>query len=403
MKIGILTKEFPPYVYGGAGVHVESLVNEFIKKYPVYVQCFGNQNFSKKNLTVKGYNSCENLITDNKKFAGAFEALCIALKIASKKPPVDLVHCHTWYTTYIGFLLKQLYNIPLIVTLHSIEPLRPWKQEQLGSSYHLSCWMEKTAIENADKIIAVSDDTKINILRCYNIYPSKVEVIYNGMNVQEIKPTKDNSVLLKYNINPKKPYILFVGRVTRQKGLIYLLNALQNIDKKIPVVIVAGAPDEKNIYRSTVNKIKKIRATGRQIIHVEDFIKHSDLSQFFSHAAVFVCPSIYEPFGMAALEAMACGIPVVASAVGGLPEFVVPEETGYLVTFKSVSEIDHEPRNPENFSFRLAKYINIVLNNPKKAKILGNRGRQIAVKNFSWQAAAKKTINLYQRVLKNGN
>lgn len=402
MKIGILTKEYPPYVYGGAGVHVASLVKELAKHQKVFVHCFGDLNEKKKNLEIKGYSlNNHGLRPEMKKFLNVFEAQSIALKMASEKPTVDLIHCHTWYTSYTGFLIKKLYNIPLVITMHSLEPLRPWKREQLGAGYDVSCWMERLAVENADKVIANSDDTKIDTLRCYGVSPTKVEVIYNGVDVHNFRRTRKTDVLKKYKIDPHHRYLLFVGRVTRQKGLIYFLEALKYIDKKIPVVICAGAPDEKNIYETVAAKIKQIRKTGREITHIEDFVDHREINQIFSQARVFVCPSIYEPFGMATLEAMACEVPVVASAVGGLPEFVIPEETGYLVAFKSISEIDHAPRNPENFSHRLANYINHILKNPTKARTMGEKGRQVAVKGFSWQKIARDTINLYKKVLRN--
>lgn len=402
MKIGIISKEFTPYIYGGAGVHVGSLVDEFTKKHQVEVRCFGDQKINQKNLLVTGFAGCPTIEKPEfKKHRNVFDAQSISLKMATKKMNADLVHCHTWYTFYAGFLMKKLYKLPLIVTMHSIEPLRPWKREQLGNAYDLSCWMEKIAVENADKVIAVSDDMKINILRCFNISPAKVEVIYNGINAQAFKKTLTTAVLKKYHIPENKPYILFVGRITRQKGLIYLLKAFEYLNKDVTLVICAGSPDEKIIYDEITQTIKKLKNKGRKIIHIENFLKPVELKEIYSHAKVFVCPSIYEPFGIINLEAMACEVPVVASAVGGIPEVVVPEETGILVAFKSVSEIDHSPRNPFNYAYRLSEAIDLLLKNPVKAKKMGQMGRKVVLKNFTWQAIAEKTIKLYKKTINN--
>ncbi|MFA6027394.1 MAG: glycogen synthase [Patescibacteria group bacterium] len=403
MKIGILTKEYPPYVYGGAGVHVAALVKELIKTNQVNVKCFGDQNFAEKNLKVRGYASCSGLSIKDKRLTNVLEAKSVSIRMASKKPDVDLIHCHTWYTNYAGFLMKKLYGLPLIITMHSIEPLRPWKREQLGSGYDMSCWMEKLAVENADKVIAVSDDMKINILRCYDVSPAKVEVIYNGITTKYFSKTKKTDHLKKYGINPKWPYLLFVGRITRQKGLIYLLRAMEHLNKEIPLVICAASPDEKSVYKEIKDKIAQLKKRGWKIIHIEEFTNPEVLRELYSHANIFVCPSIYEPFGITNLEAMACETPVVASAVGGIPEVVVPDETGLLVAFKSVSEIDHSPRNPENYVLRLAKNIKYLLSNKKKAKEMGKKGRAVVLKNFTWPIISKKTLSLYKQVLSKKN
>lgn len=399
MRIGILTKEYAPYIYGGAGVHVQSLVGQFIKKNKVELRCFGDQKIFKKNLIVNGYSSSSVIKTEIDQFKKIFEALEISLNMAAKKMNVDILHCHTWYTAYAGFLMKKLYNLPLVVTMHSIETLRPWKREQLDTGYDVSCWMEKLAVEHADRVIAVSDDMKINLLRCYNLSPSKVNVIYNGINADVFKKVNSTKILKKYHIPENKPYILFVGRITRQKGLIYLLQAFKNIHKDVHLVICAGGPDEKIIYKEITQEIKKLKNKGRKIIHIESFLRPYELKEIYSHAKVFVCPSIYEPFGIINLEAMACEVPVVASAVGGIPEVVIPEETGILVGFKSVSEIDHSPRNPANYAYRLAEAINYILKNPNKAKQMGAKGRKVVLKNFTWQAIAQKTLALYKQTI----
>lgn len=399
MRIGILTKEFAPDIYGGAGVHVQSLVGQFIKKNKVEVRCFGGQKILKKNLIVNGYGSTAIIRSDIDKYKKIFEALEISLNMASKKMNVDILHCHTWYTAYAGFLMRKLYNLPLIVTMHSIETLRPWKRDQLGRGYDVSCWMEKLAVEHADRVIAVSDDMKINLLRCYDLSPAKVDVIYNGINADVFKKTESTEFLKKYHIPVNKPYILFVGRITRQKGLIYLLEAFKHINKDVHLVICAGGPDEKIIYKEITQAIKRLKNKGRKIIHIEKFLKPSELKEIYSHARVFVCPSIYEPFGIINLEAMACEVPVVASAVGGIPEVVIPEETGILVAFKSVSEIDHSPRNPLNYAYRLSEAINFLLKNHNKAKQMGQKGRKVVLKNFTWQVIAQKTLKLYKQTI----
>ncbi|MFH0818508.1 MAG: glycogen synthase [Patescibacteria group bacterium] len=400
MRIGILTKEFPPYIYGGAGIHVAALVKEFSKHNFVDVKCFGDQNIKLKNLSVKGYAGWEKILKpDEKKFMSILEAQSIALKMVKTKPQVDIIHSHTWYTAYAGFLMKKLYGLPLVLTMHSLEPLRPWKRDQLGAAYDVSCWMEKLAVENADRIIAVSDDMKINILRCYNISPHKVDVIYNGIDAHRFSKTNSTAFLKQTTINYTKPYILFVGRITRQKGLIYLLQALKHINKDVELVICAGAPDEQIIYQQIKNYIKRLKHAGRKITHIEEFVDKEKLQELYSHAGVFVCPSIYEPFGIINLEAMACETPVVASAVGGIPEIVIPDETGLLVAFKSISEINHAPRNPKNYSYRLAKSIQFLLDNPKTAKQMGVRGRKIAMKNFTWKKIANQTVQIYHKVI----
>ncbi|MBU0671332.1 MAG: glycogen synthase [Patescibacteria group bacterium] len=394
MKIGILTKEFPPYVYGGAGVHVGNLVNELSKKNQVWVNYFGNKNFRKKNLTITGYSGCDKLSQPEKiKFKKLLEAQSIALQIAGTNPKFDIIHSHTWYTAFTGFLLKTLYNLPLVTTMHSLEPLRPWKADQLGTGYKISSWMEKLAIENADKIIAVSEGMKKDIVRCYNMPPSRIEVIYNGVDANQFKKTSTKSIFKKFHIDASRPYLLFVGRTTRQKGLKYLLEAFGKIKEPAQLVIISSSSDERIIHQEIKEKIHVLRRQGKIIHNIEKFISFNELSQFYSHASVFVCPSVYEPFGIINLEAMACETPVVASAVGGIPEVVVPHKTGLLVPFN--------PKNEKAFIAGLEKNINQLLNNSDQAKKMGVFGRQLVEKKFSWKNISNQTLAVYNKTLKN--
>lgn len=400
MKIGILTKEFPPYVYGGAGVHVGNLVKELIKRNQVWVNYFGNKNFKKKNLVVTGYSGCRIVNSpETIKYKKLLEAQSIALQIASTNPKFDIIHNHTWYTAYTGFLLKNLYSLPLVTTMHSIEPLRPWKADQLGAGYKISSWMEKLAVENADKIIAVSDSMKIDLLRCYNLPPSRVEVVYNGIDANKFKKTASKKILKDFHIDTSRPYILFVGRTTRQKGIKYLLDAFDSLKNDVQLVLLTASSDEKNISQEIKNKVYSLRKKGKTIYHLEKFFSEHELCQFYSQASVFVCPSIYEPFGIINLEAMACETPVVASAVGGIPEVVVPEETGFLVPFKSKSEIDHAPRNPKNYTSRLAKKISFLLDNPDVREKMGKKGRAVVEKKFTWEKISQNTEKIYKKAL----
>jgi len=377
MKVTMFTREYPPYTYGGAGVHLKYLAGNLSKMMDVEVRSFGDQLISEKSLNVKGYECWEKL--RGKKFSPAMEALSINLLSAVDKVDSDIVHTHTWYAHFAGLLAKILYKVPYVATCHTVEPLRPWKEDQLGRGYALSSWIEKIGIESADRVIGVSKAMKEDVLKHFNIPEEKIEVIHNGIDLNKWHPTPLSDALKKeYGI--KDDYILFVGRPTPQKGMEVLIDAAD----KIPVQIVFAAvgADTKDYEEKMMKKVK----SKKNIVWIHKLLKEEEYVQLYSGARVFVCPSIYEPFGIITLEAMACKIPVVASAVGGILEVVVPEETGILV----------EPGN----CGQIADAVNRLLKNRSLAKTLGENGRRRAEKYFSWEFIAKKVKKLYETLIK---
>jgi glycogen synthase len=310
----------------------------------------------------------------------------------------DIVHCHTWYTHFAGCLLKQILGVPLVLTLHSLEPHRPWKWEQLGSGYQASTWLEKTALVNADGMVAVSGAMKADAHQLYDIPLEKIRVIHNGIDVTQYRPRFNRDILLSYNIDPDIPYVLFVGRITRQKGIIHLVNALPYLQGDIQLVLCATAPDSEDIGREMKQRVEEVRATtNNKIIWISDFLPKDHIVVLNSHASLFVCPSVYEPFGIINLEAMACNTPVVASAVGGIREVVVHNETGLLVDFESGDNF--EPKLPEQFSRDLAAAINQLLASPEKLKAMGIESRKRVEQHFSWKNIARQTLEYYREVI----
>lgn len=373
--VTLLTKEYPPYVYGGAGVHVDHLSKELCKYMRVEVRCFGDQNIREGNLKVYGYKVGG---YGSKGIDQVLEALAVNLAMSRTPPDGEVVHCHTWYTLMAGFWIKELYGVPLVVTVHSLEPLRPWKQRQLGSAYRLSLWMEKTGVTCADGIIAVSREMKRDVMGCYGVSGDKVEVIYNGIDTTRFRPVTSAEALRKYNLDAG--YVLFVGRVSEQKGIFYLIRAADYLPRGVKVVICAGASDTGEL----VSKLEEEAGRRENIILIKGMLPEEELVELYSHAAVFACPSVYEPFGIINLEAMACGIPVVASAVGGIKEVLVPGETGILV----------EPGNP----VQLAEAIRYLVSNPQLRKKMGENGRRRVEELFSWEVIASQTRELYEGV-----
>jgi alpha-maltose-1-phosphate synthase len=398
-KVALFTNEYPPKVYGGAGVHVEYLSRELARSVQVEVRCFGDQNSREGNLAVRGYapwpGAGEN--TDPR-FAGALDAFGRSLAMAKDNLDAQVVHCHTWYTDMAGFIAKKLWDIPLVLTIHSLEPMRPWKAEQLGNGYYLSSWMERTSIEDADAIIAVSQETREDVLRLYAISPHKVHVIHNGIDLEFFRHTPEKSALLQYGVDPDRPYVLFVGRITRQKGIMHLVRAIPEIDPRLQVVLCANSPDTEEIGREMTEWVGEVSAQRPGVIWMRDRLPTEDLIQLFSHAAVFCCPSVYEPFGLINLEAMACGSAVVATNIGGIPEVVVPEETGVLVDLH-LMERTFEPVDPAKFERELAAEINRVGLDPELNTRMGRAGRKRAEEQFSWSAIAQKTLHLYRTLL----
>ena len=380
MKTLFFTREFPPYVYGGAGVHVEYLAAELSKLMKVEIRSFGDQNTSEGNLTVKGF-PYENPLFDStdSKLKAVFQTLNTGLLMNTDFIDADIVHCHTWYAHFAGIVAKLCYGIPLVITTHSLEPLRPWKREQLGRGYDASTWIEKTAIEMADALIAVSEETKEDVLKYFNVDEKKVKVIYNGINLQQYITTSESETLDEYHIDKTKPYVLFVGRITRQKGIIHLVNAIKYIDENTQIVLCAGAPDTKEIGLEMELAVNEIKKTRKNVIWIDKMLEKKQVIQLYSHAAVFCCPSIYEPFGIINIEAMACNTAVVASAVGGIKEVVVNGETGILVPVEQQTEAPFEPVNPDKFARDLAEGINNVINNPTLRNSMAQKGRKLSL------------------------
>src|SRR5207302_2941387 len=358
MKALFLTNEYPPYIYGGAGVHVDYLSRELSKLMEMEVRSFGDQDETRENLRVRGAGLDTTGWTAPKPLQSVFGAVRRCTDFNVINVDADIVHCHTWYTHFGGILAKLNYGIPFVLTVHSLEPLRPWKREQLGGGYDFSCWVEKTAIEMADAVIAVSQETKTDVLRLFNVPEERVPIIYNGIDLEEYKPVTTTEALKKYGVDPNVPFVLFVGRITRQKGIVHLANAIKYMDPNFQAVRCAGAPDTPEIAAEMKAAVGAAQANRQGVIWIQEMVNKATVYELYSHAAVFCCPSIYEPFGIINLEAMACETAVVASAVGGIKEVVVPGETGYLVPLEQMRESPFEALNPEKFSRDLAARIN---------------------------------------------
>jgi glycogen synthase len=399
VKVCFLTNEYPPHIYGGAGVHVGYLSRELAKTIDVDVRCFGDQRVRKGRLTVTGYDLDTENFSCPKPLRSVFGAVRRCTDFNTTNIDADLVHCHTWYSHFGGILAKLNYGIPLVITTHSLEPLRPWKREQLAGGYDFSLWIERTALGMADAIIAVSNDTSQDITRLFNVDPARVHVIHNGIDLEEYRPVKSTDALKRHRIDPARPYLLFVGRITRQKGIVHLVRAIQFMDKEFSIVLCAGAPDTPEIAVEMKEALEQAKAQRSDVIWIEEMLDRRAVVELYAHAAVFCCPSIYEPFGIINLEAMACGTAVVASAVGGIKEVVVDGETGYLVALEQMQESPFEPLNPEKFSRELAKRINQLMQDRYLREKFGRAGRKRAEEYFSWAAIARETINLYQSIL----
>jgi glycogen synthase len=400
MKVLFFTREFPPYVYGGAGVHVEYLADELAKLMKVDVRCFGDQDLIDGNLRVKGFPyDNPNFKDSNSKLKAVFQTLSTGIHMNAQESDADVVHCHTWYAQFAGIVAKLCYGIPLVITTHSLEPLRPWKREQLGRGYDASSWVEKTAIEMADAIIAVSEETKVDVLKHFSVDKNKVKVIYNGINLQQYVVTSETSTLEEYGIDKTKPYVLFVGRITRQKGIIHLVNAIKYIDPDTQIVLCAGAPDTVDIAKEMEDSVAEVKKTRNNVIWIDKMLEKKEIIQLYSHADVFCCPSIYEPFGIINIEAMACGTAVVASAVGGIKEVVVHGETGILVPVDQQTEAPFEPINPDKFAKDLAHGINKLIQNKELRETMAVNGRKRVEDYFDWTAIAKQVADLYKSLI----
>ncbi|HET7727926.1 MAG TPA: glycogen synthase [Candidatus Limnocylindrales bacterium] len=392
----LLTNEYPPNVYGGAGVHVEYLARELARLIEVDVRAFGDQDVADAALRARGVQVPIDLARVPDTLRPVFGAFARNLAWLAEPVDADVVHCHTWYSHLGGIVAKLAYGIPLVITTHSLEPLRPWKREQLGGGYDASAWVERTAIELADAVIAVSRETREDVLRLFRVEQERVHVIHNGIDTDEYRPQQGTDALVRYSVDPAVPYVLFVGRITRQKGIIHLVRALRHLDPEVQVVLAAGAPDTKEIAAEMEAAVADARRAHPRLVWIAEMVDKPSVRQLYSHAAVFCCPSVYEPFGIINLEAMACETAVVASAVGGIPEVVVDGETGLLVPFESAGGTSFEPRDPGAFERGLADGIMTLMRDPARREAMARAGRTRAVEHFSWSSIAARTVELYR-------
>ncbi|EDY58991.1 MULTISPECIES: glycogen synthase [Streptomyces] len=381
MRVGLLTREYPPDVYGGAGVHVEFLARELRSLVDLDVHCWGEG----RTDGVVRHRPWSALDTAN----DALRTFSVDLSMAAGLEGRELVHSHTWYANLAGHLGKLLHGIPHVMTAHSLEPLRPWKAEQLGGGYALSSWAERTAIESADAVIAVSGAMREDILGCYPaLDPAKVHIVHNGIDTALYRPDHGTEVLDRIGLDRDRPFVLFVGRITRQKGVPHLMRAVRHIDPAAQVVLCAGAPDTPEIDREFRELFEELSRVREGVHWIPQMLPRPEVIQLLTHAAVFVCPSVYEPLGIVNLEAMACGTPVVASRVGGIPEVVDDGRTGLLVT------VD------DGFETALAGALDSVIGDPATARRMGEAGRERAVDEFGWDAVARRTVRLYEEIVK---
>ncbi len=396
MKALFLTNEYPPHTYGGAGVHVDYLSRELAKLIDVEVRAFSDQHLDSEHLTVRGFPKSTEAYTCPKPLRSAFAAVSRCVDFNTTNIDADVVHCHTWYSQFGGIMAKLNYGLPLVVTVHSLEPLRPWKREQLGGGYDFTCWIEKTAMEMADAVVAVSQDTKADVLRLFNVDEKRVHIIYNGIDPQEYRAADDSdAILTAHGIDPAKPFVLFVGRITRQKGIVHLVRAIKYLDPGVQVVLCAGAPDTPEIAAEMQTAVAAARQEHDGVVWIEKMLDKGSVIRLYGKAAVFCCPSIYEPFGIINLEAMACETAVVASAVGGIKEVVVHGETGFLVPLEQMQQSPFEPVDPDRFARDLAARINELMRQPELRARFAKAGRERAVAHFSWASIARQTQELY--------
>ena len=379
-------------------MHVDYLSRELAKTMQVEVRCFGDQRFEAGNLTVIGFELDTRDFTCPKPLRSAFGALRRCIDFNTTNINADLVHCHTWYTHFGGILAKKNYGTPLVITVHSLEPLRPWKREQLAGGYEFSLWVEKMALEMADAIIAVSSETKRDIERLFDVDSTRIHIIHNGIDLDQYRKVDSTAALKRYGIDPNTPYLLFVGRITRQKGVQHLVRAIHFMDRDFQIVLCAAAPDTPAMAEEMRTAVEHAKAQRRGIIWIDQMVDQNTACELYSHAAVFVCPSIYEPFGIINLEAMACETAVVASAVGGIKEVVVDGETGFLVPLEQMSESPFEATNPQKFARDLAARVNQLMKDRELRERFGKAGRKRAEEHFGWPAIAAKTKALYEKL-----
>jgi starch synthase len=401
LHVSLLTREYPPEVYGGAGVHVEYLARELARLADVTVHCWGAERPAEGpgEPKVVAHRAWDALAGESQHLA-ALQAMSIDLEMAAGVEGSSLVHSHTWYAQFGGHLAKLMYEIPAVCTVHSLEPMRPWKEEQLGGGYAVSSFCERTALEAADAIVAVSSEMRRDVLTCYPaIEPDRVRVIYNGIDTEEYRPGPGTDVLERYGVDPSRPSVVFVGRITRQKGVTYLCDAALQIDPAAQLVLCAGAPDTPEIGAEIAAKVDRVRTERGNVIWLEQMLAKPEVIQLLSHATVFVCPSIYEPLGIVNLEAMACETAVVATRTGGIPEVVDDGVTGLLVPFEPRDDGSRAPVDPKRFATDIAGRVNELVGDPARAGEMGRAGRRRAVEHFSWSAIAEQTVELYRSLL----
>lgn len=393
MRVDLLTREYPPEIYGGAGVHVAELVRALRRDTEVRVRAFGAP---RDEEGTTGYGTPAEFADVN----AALSTMGVDLLMAADAAGADLVHSHTWYANFAGFTAKKLHGIPHVVTAHSLEPLRPWKAEQLGGGYRVSSWVEKTAFEDADAVVAVSDGMRRDILRSYpDIDPDRVSVVYNGIDLADWRPNDDPDLVRSLGVDPERPSIVFVGRITRQKGLPYLLRAARSLPADVQLVLCAGAPDTPEIMAEVSGLVAELAETRAGVVWIDRHLPRNELTALLTSATCFVCPSVYEPLGIVNLEAMACGAAVVGTATGGIPEVVDDGVTGVLVPIDQAEDGTGTPLDPERFVADLAEALTRVVSDPARARKMGAAGRIRAEQHFAWDAIASATRSLYERVL----
>ncbi|QKJ19576.1 glycogen synthase [Microbacterium hominis] len=396
MRVDIVTKEYPPEIYGGAGVHVAELVKALRESLDVQVRAFGAPR-DEEGTTAYGVPA--ELAAAN----AAVQTLGTDLAIVSDIAGADVVHSHTWYANFAGHLASLLHGIPHIVTAHSLEPLRPWKAEQLGGGYAVSSYIERTAYESAAAVVAVSEGMRADILRSYPaLDAAKVRVIYNGIDTEQWKPVADDAFLAELGIDPARPSVVFVGRITRQKGLPYLLRAAEQLPADVQLVLCAGAPDTPQIMAEVTALVEGLQRTRDGVVWIDRVLPRHELCAVLTAATTFVCPSVYEPLGIVNLEAMACGAAVVGTATGGIPEVVADGVTGRLVPIEQVQDGTGTPIDPDRFVADLARVLTEVVSDPDRARVYGEAGRARAAEEFSWGRIAEQTAALYAEVVASG-
>jgi glycogen synthase len=404
MRIAQLSNEYPPHVYGGAGVHVEYLARELARAeggaHPVQVLCFGEQDVPQGSPRVQGVAPGVRLPVQDPRHARLLDALMRDLAMVGAVDAPDIVHCHTWYAHLAGCLARPLTGARLVLTTHSLEPHRPWKVEQLGTAYDVTTWIERTAYQNADGVIAVSRAMQADVQALYGVPPERVRVIHNGIDPDEYQPRPAPEVLRRLGVDPERPTVLFVGRITRQKGILHLVRAIPLLPAGVQVVLCAGAPDTPEIEREMRALVDEVRRDAAATVRwIPEMLPKHEVIALYTHADVFVCPSVYEPFGIINLEAMACETPVVASAVGGIPEIVVPGETGLLVPVDTAGDGSPEPRDPAAFARALGEAVNALLADPDRRSAMGAAARARVLRQFSWTSIARQTLDFYRELL----